>query len=175
MGLYNYDPIPILDKAHSSLSLSTLLQSSWLEKLCMDKKKTLNLVAVECWAMAGITTSFASKPILSRTTGGTTPFSFSLSSKLFGLRFNDVYLINSSSCSALSSTVSSPITARFGGGGPRRSSNDRRSRQSDVEDDDKALDISTIRWTDFWLMLLYAMYLLQFIKIETWMWLDGLE
>ncbi|KAK9947320.1 hypothetical protein M0R45_002951 [Rubus argutus] len=95
--------------------------------------------------MAGITTSFASKPVLSRTTGGTTPFSFSLSSKLFGLRFNNFYLINSSSCSSLSSTVSSPITARFGGGGPRRSSNDRRSRQSDAEDDDKALDISTIR------------------------------
>ncbi|KAM5548236.1 translation initiation factor IF3-4, chloroplastic-like [Rosa sericea] len=98
--------------------------------------------------MAGITTSFASKPILSRTTPKTTPFPFSLSSfesKLFGLRFNTVYLINPSSCSSLSSAVSSPVTARFGGGGPRRSSNDRRRQQSDAEDDDKALDISTIR------------------------------
>ncbi|KAL6223715.1 hypothetical protein ACLB2K_002573 [Fragaria x ananassa] len=92
--------------------------------------------------MAGITTSFASKPILSKTT----PFHSSLSSKLFGLRFNHVYLINSSSCSSLSSSaVVSPVTARFGGGGPRRLSNDRRRQQSDAEDDDKALDISSIR------------------------------
>ncbi|KAL6226108.1 hypothetical protein ACLB2K_000073 [Fragaria x ananassa] len=92
--------------------------------------------------MSGITTSFASKPILSKTT----PFHSSFSSKLFGLRFNHVYLINSSSCSSLSSSaVTSPVTARFGGGGPRRSSNDRRRQQSDAEDDDKALDISSIR------------------------------
>ncbi|XP_004287146.1 PREDICTED: translation initiation factor IF-3, chloroplastic-like [Fragaria vesca subsp. vesca] len=92
--------------------------------------------------MAGITTSFASKPILSKTT----PFHSSFSSKLFGLRFNHVYLINSSSCSSLSSSaITSPVTARFGGGGPRRSSNDRRRQQSDAEDDDKALDISSIR------------------------------
>lgn len=97
--------------------------------------------------MAGITTSCASKAMLSRTTYKTTPSPLSLSlslssveSKLFGLRFN-----NSSSCfSCLSSTVSSPITARFGGG-PRFPGNDpRRSRKSD-SDEDEALDISSIR------------------------------
>ncbi|XP_050369017.1 translation initiation factor IF3-4, chloroplastic [Argentina anserina] len=97
--------------------------------------------------MAGMPTSFASKPaILSRPTAKTTPFPFPFSqSNLFGLRFNNLYPFNSSSCSSLSSAVSSPVTARFGGGGPRRSSNDRRKQQSDAEDDDKALDISTIR------------------------------
>ncbi|CAN6563920.1 unnamed protein product [Malus baccata var. baccata] len=105
--------------------------------------------------MAGITTSFASQPMLSSrtTTSKTTPSPLSLSSvdsKHFGglLRFNSSCFINSSSFSSFSST-SSRITARFGGGpGPRynNSSNDsRRSRKGDPSDEDEALDISSVK------------------------------
>lgn len=103
--------------------------------------------------MAGITTSFASQPMLSSrsTTSITTPSPLSLSSadsKHFGglLRFNSSCFINSSSFGSLSST-SSRITARFGGG-PRynNSSNDsRRSRKGDSSDEDEALDISSVK------------------------------
>ncbi|EEF29148.1 translation initiation factor IF3-4, chloroplastic [Ricinus communis] len=91
--------------------------------------------------MAGITTSFPFNPLLTQLTTATKTTQFilsSLESKLFGLRFH---------CSKPDSLISlsraSVVTsARFGGG--FRSSGDRRSRQSDSEDD-HALDISTIR------------------------------
>ncbi|KAB2604723.1 translation initiation factor IF-3 [Pyrus ussuriensis x Pyrus communis] len=86
--------------------------------------------------MAGIATGFASQPMLSSraTTSNPTPCSLSLSSaesKHFGglLRFNSSCFVNSSSFSSLSSTVSSRINARFGGG-PRYNNSGNDSRHS---------------------------------------------
>ncbi|KAL5547555.1 hypothetical protein UlMin_002786 [Ulmus minor] len=92
-------------------------------------------------AGSGITSSCPLKPSPSRTS--LLPISSS-DSKLFGRRFRNPKLIN---FYTLSSTVSSPITARYGGGGggSRYSGpNSRRSWQSEP-DDDQALDMSAIR------------------------------
>ncbi|XP_062078470.1 translation initiation factor IF3-4, chloroplastic [Humulus lupulus] len=100
--------------------------------------------------MAGINTSCSLKSVPSRTASATktAPFSFILSSfdsKLFGLQIRYPSLIKFTSHISLSSTLGAPITSRYGGGGGSRYSGpDRRSKQSD-SDDDQALDLSSIR------------------------------
>ncbi|KAB1211973.1 Translation initiation factor IF-3 [Morella rubra] len=95
--------------------------------------------------MAGITgSSFPCKPLVDRTTK-TGPFL--LESKLFGVRLFNAYSIKPKSFS-LSSSLRGSITGRYGGGGGSRFSgpgNSRGSRQQRDSDEDKALDISTIR------------------------------
>ncbi|KAL5179824.1 hypothetical protein HKD37_01G001059 [Glycine soja] len=88
---------------------------------------------------------------------GITTFSFKLShcplfstsdSKLFGLPLSNPYSIKFDP-SSLSNTSLSYVTARYyggSGGASPRSPNDPRSRKSfDSDDDDKALDLSTLR------------------------------
>ncbi|KAG5059923.1 hypothetical protein JHK85_000971 [Glycine max] len=91
---------------------------------------------------------------------GITTFSFKLShcplfstsdSKLFGLPLSNPYSIKFDP-SSLSNTSLSYVTARYyggSGGASPRSPNDPRSRKSfDSDDDDKALDLSTLRLID---------------------------
>ncbi|KAK6944334.1 Translation initiation factor 3, C-terminal [Dillenia turbinata] len=92
--------------------------------------------------MAGITTSFPIKPLLSRsTTKRSSPLSLSFSnSNHFGVRFTDAYSL----CSASNHHSSTSITARYGGGGSRPHFRRRKDSHSD-SDDESALDYSSIR------------------------------
>ncbi|KAK9275481.1 hypothetical protein L1049_022748 [Liquidambar formosana] len=96
--------------------------------------------------MAGITSSFPFKPLLSRTkTTPSPPLSFtSFESKLFGLRLcNPNFSKHDPHISLSSSSPPGSITARYGGGGGGSRSGSRRPQQSDIDDD--ALDMSSIR------------------------------
>lgn len=109
-------------------------------------------------AMAGITSSFACKPLLTRTTK-TKPSL--LESNLFGVRLYNPDTIRSCSIS-LSSSLSGSITARYGGGSRSSGSgNSRQYRKSD-SDDEQALDISTIRW------LFMAVCMRAYLKLDIW-------
>ncbi|KAG6676391.1 translation initiation factor IF3-4, chloroplastic [Carya illinoinensis] len=91
--------------------------------------------------MDGITSSFACKPLLTRATKMKPSL---LESSLFGVRLYNPDTIRPSSIS-LSSSLAGSITARYGGGSRfSGSGNSRQYRKSD-SDDEKALDISTIR------------------------------
>ncbi|KAL7193481.1 hypothetical protein ACSBR2_025152 [Camellia fascicularis] len=96
--------------------------------------------------MAGFTSTFPFKPLLSSSTPKPSLLSLSsFDSKLFGLRISNPDFFNSTShFSALRCSIS----ARYGGGGggsSRSGSGDnRRSKQSN-SDDDQALDMSTVR------------------------------
>ncbi|PKI52364.1 hypothetical protein CRG98_027290, partial [Punica granatum] len=91
-----------------------------------------------------LTGSFPSKPLVkqSRTPSSSLSLS-SLESKLFGLRLSKRTKPDFARIT-LFLTSRSSITARYGGGSRSSGSDDRRSRQSD-SDDEKALDISAIR------------------------------
>ncbi|GMY35598.1 translation initiation factor IF3-4, chloroplastic [Fagus crenata] len=92
--------------------------------------------------MAGITSSFRFKPLITGTTK-TTPSP--LESKLFGHRFYNPNSINSNSVSFSSTSTISTITARYGGGSrPSGSGGSRRYQKIQVEED-PALNISSIR------------------------------
>ncbi|XP_062158051.1 translation initiation factor IF3-4, chloroplastic [Alnus glutinosa] len=93
--------------------------------------------------MAGITSSFPFKPLLTRTSTKTTLSP--LESKLFGVRLLCYPYAIKSNSSSVSSNLTGSITARYGGGfRPSGSGNSKRFRKSD-SDEDQALDISTIR------------------------------
>lgn len=100
-------------------------------------------VGVEAFSsMAGIATGCPFKLVHSRKTPPLLPIS-SFDSKLFGLRLANSNLIKPSSLVSAPSVVgSTTITSRYGGGS-RYSGPDRRSRQSDS--DEEALDMSSIR------------------------------
>ncbi|KAF3452932.1 hypothetical protein FNV43_RR03365 [Rhamnella rubrinervis] len=93
-------------------------------------------------AMAGIATGCPFKLVHTRKTPPLLPIS-SFDSKLFGLRLANSNLVKPSSMVSAPSTVgSTTITSRYGGGS-RYSGPDRRSRQSDS--DEEALDMSSVR------------------------------
>lgn len=94
--------------------------------------------------MAGITSSFRFKPLITGTTK-TTPSP--LESKLFGHRLYNPNSINSNSVSFSSTSTISTITARYGGGSrPSGSGGSRRYQKIQVEED-PALNISSIRYS----------------------------
>ncbi|KAJ4959078.1 hypothetical protein NE237_026189 [Protea cynaroides] len=98
--------------------------------------------------MAGITSSFPFKMVVSQRTTRTNPLYFSsLESKLFGVRFSNPNLVKFDCCRSFPSASQLSVTARSGGGyrvGPGDSRRSREAKQANSSAD-SSLDISSIR------------------------------